>query len=383
MEHFIKKPDIRHCGVFILTCFCILTAILFLSSSQIVGSGVREGLRLCSDVVIPSLFPFMVLSGFMATSRISSMLNKIFSPITKYVFRLPVAAASPLLMGWVGGYPVGARTLTLMVNQRHLSEKTASRMLCFCVNAGPPFLMCAVGASMFGSMKLGILLLAAQFTSSLIIGIALGLLSKKEGEPPSSPPYRFRPYSICFVQSVNDASAGMISICSFVILFSAITSLLTSTGAITSLVNAFTEIFPALNSKWFEACIFGVLEVTTGCKALSEFSFSGLHAAAALLSFSGLSVICQVLAAVHGSGINVKPFLISRIFHGMLTLFVFDVLLRIFPQTITVFERLGQPIAMTSGTAASSFSLLAMCAVFLLTTGGGNNTLIAGKPKEL
>ncbi len=364
------RINAKRWSVFILTFLCILLAFLLLSSSQAVGNGVREGLKLCADVVIPSLFPFMVLSGFMATSKVSLLLNKIFMPVTKYLFRLPAAAASPLLMGWIGGYPVGARTLALMVGQQRISEKTASRMLCFCVNAGPSFLICAVGAGMFGSTQVGLLLLGAQVMSSIAIGVILGLFSQKESPLQNGSPYGYRPNSVCFVQSVNDASAGMMTICAFVVLFSAITSLILSTGVVTSLASSLKSVFPSLNSGLFEACLFSVLEVVAGCKKLAAYGFGGLLAAAALLSFSGLSVIFQVLAAVHGSGINTKPFLISRVLHGGLTLTFFCMLLRIFPQAITVFENLSQPVAATEGSSGGSICLLAMCAVFLLTTGG-------------
>lgn len=361
----IKKIP-RRTGVAVLTVFCALLAGLLLWRSQIVGGGVRTGLRLCAEVVIPSLFPFMVLSGFLATSRVSAVLARLLRPLT-LLLRLPQNAAPPLLMGLIGGYPVGARTLAVMVSQHRLSPRTASRMLCFCVNAGPPFLLCAVGAGMFGSTQAGLLLLAAQAASALLIGLVLGIFSREEAAGTPTPPQNgFRPYSVCLVQAVNDACAGMLSICSFVVLFAAAAALLSSTGIFALAAQWLSALFPALSPALLEAVFFGVLEVTTGCEALAACGFWGLLCAAALLSFSGLSVIFQVLAAVHGTGISVRGFLISRLFHGGLTLALFCLLLRVFPQAVQAAVSFSRPAAVTAGTAGGSFFLLAMCAVFLL-----------------
>ncbi|MBC8545579.1 hypothetical protein H8711_01325 [Clostridiaceae bacterium NSJ-31] len=360
-----KTKEHGRLGALLLTGGCALLAVALLRGAQVAGEGVREGLRLCADVVIPSLFPFMVLAGFLATSRASVVLNQVLLPLTK-LLRLPTQAASPLLMGLIGGYPVGARTLSVMVSQRRISQRDASRLLCFCVNAGPPFLLCAVGVGMFGSLQLGALLLAAQVGSSLLIGLAMGLFARRQGEDSGGAREGFRPYSVCFVQSVTDGCSGMINICAFVVLFSAITALLSASGAVETAGQLLTQWFPALDAGFLESAFFGVLEVTTGCRALAAHGHAGLLAAAALLSFSGLSVIFQVLAAVHGSGIDTRPFLISRPVHAAVTLGLFCLLLRLFPQALTVWSGLSHPAQVTAGPLGGSASLLLMCAVFLI-----------------
>lgn len=362
----------RRGGMLVLTAMCAVLAVLLLASPKPVGDGVRAGLRLCGDVIIPSLFPFMVLAGFVATSRVCVVLERILLPLT-YLLRLPARAGAPLLMGLIGGYPVGARTLSIMVGQKSLDKDTASRMLCFCVNAGPPFLLCAVGAGMFRSLQVGGLLLVAQLLSTLVIGIVLGLFEPSP-ESCAVPQQGYRPYSTCFVQAVNDACTGMFSICAFVVLFSAITSLITATGAAGALTAAISSQFPALGKDLINGILFGALEVTTGCRLLGRCGYSGMLAAAALLSFSGLSVVFQVMAAVHGSGISVRGFVLSRVVHALLTLGVFAGLLHVFPQAEQVALSLSQPVEAYSGTVGSSASLLAMCAVFLLTYGSRNAT---------
>ena len=355
-------------GGYLLTALCILAAVLLLAGAKNISSGMRQGLALCANVVIPSLFPFMALSGFVATSRVSLVLNRLLRPITKYVLRLPDHAASPLLMGFIGGYPVGARTLGSLVREKRLSTRTAGRMLCFCVNAGPPFLLSAVGVGMLGSLQLGLLLLVAQVASALIIGIALGLTAPRE-EIQAATPQGFRPYSYCFVQSVGDAASALIPICAFVTLFSAIGAVLQSSGALNFCAGVLDSLLPSLGEDASRALLIGLLEVTNGCQAASSAGRGGVLVVAALISLSGVSVLFQVMAAVHGSGIPLKGFFISRLFHGALTLLLFLLLLRLFPQALSVFGNAVQPLKAVSNTASGSISLLIMCGVFLISAG--------------
>lgn len=79
-------------------------------------------------------------------------------------------------MSFVGGYPVGAKTIASLVREKKLSQETAARMLCFSVNAGPSFLIGTVGVALLGSPRLGWILLFAQIASAFLIG---GIVSRR------------------------------------------------------------------------------------------------------------------------------------------------------------------------------------------------------------
>ena len=370
MMNILKiKATLRRMGALALAMLCGASAIALLIHSQTAGAGVRAGLRLCYEVIIPSLFPFMVLTGFLAVSRASLVVNRLLMPLTA-VLRLPRNAASGLLAGLIGGYPVGARTMAVMVQEQHISAQTASRMLCYCVNAGPPFLLCAVGVGMLGSQELGLMLLAAQLGSAMIIGLVMGLFSKGEKKLEHMPQQNsFRPYSVCLVNAINNACTGMFSICAFIIVFSCITTMLSASVTMQMLINALCGFMPAFTPQLMRAAIFGVIEVTTGCKALAGCGFTGVMFIAGLVSLSGLSVVFQVMAALHGSGIKIRGFLLSRFAHCGLTLTVFYFLLRAFPQAVATALSFTAPIKATAGTGGGSLSLLIMCTLFLLSAG--------------
>ena len=85
------------CGLFVL-----ITA-----SAQAVQA-CRAGLRLCAELILPSLFPFFVLSALLAKLGLPALLGERLAPLGRRLFRVSGAGCTALLMGLLGGYPLGA-----------------------------------------------------------------------------------------------------------------------------------------------------------------------------------------------------------------------------------------------------------------------------------
>ena len=140
-------------------------ALLFLNPES-AANGMRSGLNLCATVVIPSLFPFLVVSAFLIRSGLSARIGRLLGPVTRLLFGLPGCTAAPVLMGMLGGYPVGVKAAAELYEQGQLTHAQSSRMICFCVNAGPAFTIGAVGAGMLGSVQAGVVLYACLLYTS-------------------------------------------------------------------------------------------------------------------------------------------------------------------------------------------------------------------------
>lgn len=128
-----RAPSLLGAGILLL----LAAALLVLSKE--VGDGVREGLSICTNVVIPSLFPFMILSSFLALSPLSELISRPLSPITRRLFHLPPELGATVLMSFVGGYPVGAKTIASLVREKKLSQETAPGALLLGPTPLPPF----------------------------------------------------------------------------------------------------------------------------------------------------------------------------------------------------------------------------------------------------
>ena len=160
----------------ILLSFFIL---LLIKPESILESG-QKALELCLNIIIPSLFPFFVVSRLILNTGVIHTISRVFKPIMKPLFNLPGSAAFPLIAGWFSGYPAGAKYTVDLHEKKMLSQNEAQRLLAFCNNSGPLFIVGAVGTGYFQSPELGLMLLLSHLLASITIGIGAGLISRKK-----------------------------------------------------------------------------------------------------------------------------------------------------------------------------------------------------------
>lgn len=321
---------------------------LLLYPKQAAG-GVHDGLILLSQTVIPSLFPFLVLSTYLSAGEAGELFSRLFGGITKVLFRLNKSAAPAVLMGLLGGYPVGAKTVAELYSAGKLSHNEAERLMYFNINAGPAFVVTAVGVSMLDSALSGGLLLLSLILSSLTLGVVCRFLSdgseKRVQTETAAVPKQY-----LFVSSVESGARSMISISAWVLTFSCI-------GAFTSLLPA--DAYTGLLLK----CIF---EVTTGCRYAA--GTVPLPVIAAILGFGGLCVACQVLPYLDVCDVKLERFFAARVTMAALSALYSSVLLRIFPRCAPASTAVGVgPLHFTvSLSVPASIILLLMCVILIL-----------------
>jgi sporulation integral membrane protein YlbJ len=141
----------------------------------------KNGLKLCANVIIPSLFPFFVLSGMLVELDAARYLGILFEKLMRPLFNLGGSCAVPLVLGFLGGYPTGARTAIAIYEKGLCSKEEAERLLAFCNNSGPAFILGVVGAGIFSSSRAGIILYLSHTLASIIIGV--GFRFYKRGAP--------------------------------------------------------------------------------------------------------------------------------------------------------------------------------------------------------
>ena len=86
-----------------------VTAGLMLFPKECLAAA-KTGLELCGNVILPSLFPFFVLSSLVVDLGLAAYPGRVLEPVMRPLFRVNGSCAAALVLGFVGGYPVGART---------------------------------------------------------------------------------------------------------------------------------------------------------------------------------------------------------------------------------------------------------------------------------
>ena len=342
-----------------------LTVMAFMYPA-VIRDGAAEGILLCGRVLIPSLFPFMVLTGFIVKSGADRIISVPFGFLFHRLFRVPKALGAPVLLGLIGGYPVGAHLISERVKTGELDVKTARRAACFTVGAGPAFIINAVGSSMLGSAKAGVLIFAASLLSSITLGFFSRFFSRSE----KSLPVKNRGgsgISDSFVLSASEACTSVLTVTGFVVLFSALISLIKLAG----LPFYAAKLLPFLSEAEAGSLIFSFLEVVTGCAHSSSSRFP-LELTAFALGFGGLSVHCQILALLKDINLKYAVFFLARLMGAALTVIFLKILLLLFPVSVTVSGGKTVPVPELSKGSIPLFAvLILLCIVFLMSLPSG------------
>jgi len=281
----------------------VLTAGLFwlLLDAADVREAAVEGLRLCGTAVIPSLFPFLAISSLLMALGFGEFLSGPLAGLMG-LYGIGGAGASALLLGLLGGYPVGARTAAQLYGDGLLSRDEAGRLLTFCNNSNPAFLITVLGVGVFGSVRTGAWLWLIHLLSALLAGLLLGRgrASNTRRQPPRQPPFRAVRFSSALMDAVGSALTAMLSICAFVIFFYVLVLPLRSIGGQpgTALVGA-VELFSAVPRLTPDR--------------------AGLVLAAGLSGWGGVSVLCQTLAVLADSGLPVRNCVAGKAVQSLLS----------------------------------------------------------------
>lgn len=266
------------------TALIFLTAIFF---SDELSDYVAAGLKISVRVIIPSVFPFLVLTDasvrFIRFERIGR-LRRLF----ERAFHINGAALPVFVCGVLCGFPLGAKLALTMYENGKISKCECERLMAFANNASPGYVICAVGLGMRGRITDGVVLYISMITSSVLVGILSGINKHKSS---NSNFISWQKYS--FSGSVKSAASVCLNITGFVTVFSI------AVGFVDEVVH----------SEIVKAFIVPFMEIGNAALYLSDLCIlpDGLTLAltAFSISFSGLCVSAQTLSLI-GKGVDVS-----------------------------------------------------------------------------
>ena len=323
MSRILWRPRFRD-GVFSLGVALMVLSLLLFPKQSVAAAG--DGVQLCLNVILPSLFPFFVLSTLCVELGMIGALGKLMQPLMAPLFRVSGCCAGAFLLGIIGGYPVGARTAISLYESGQCSRDEAERLMSFCNNSGPAFILGVVGAGIFSSSKAGLWLYGAHVAASVLVGILFRFYGK--GTVTQSLPLQAaasgRSLTVIFIDAVKGAFSATLNICAFVIFFTVVIRLLFLTGVITHLAMLLSTLLGSLGLRqdMAESLLSGAIEMTSGVWSLRDMAASlgsRMCMAAFILGWAGLSVHCQVLSFIGQSGLCTRTYFFGKLLHGFLS----------------------------------------------------------------
>lgn len=283
----------------LLLLLALFAAALILFPAE-AADAARQGLALCLQTVLPSLFPFFVLSSLLIACGGADALSRALEPMMRPLFGLSGAGAGALALGLVGGYPVGARTAAELYRSGRLSRAEAEHLLGFCNNAGPGFILGVCGGAVFGSTRTGLYLYLVHVAAAVLTGVVLRPFAPRRCAGTAARERRERAgLAAAFPKAVRDSFASVWSVCGFVVIFAVVLRFLALA-------------FPA------PPALLGFVELTNGVLALSP-GRSGFALCAALLGWGGLSVHAQTLSVLEGTGLRTVRYFLGKLLHALLS----------------------------------------------------------------
>ena len=264
-------------------------ALLLLCSAD-AAQAVRDALALCAQSVIPALFPFFVVSSLFIDLGCAAVLGRSLAPIMHRLFGVSGAGGTAFLLGIIGGYPVGGRTAGELYRSGQCEREECERLLAFCNNAGPSFILGIAGLGCFGSVRVGAWLYLIHVGAAVMVGLLFRSTSRQMGRPKKTETPR---WADALIQAVRGGAMSMVNICAFVVFFLVILRLFSRVTGIQ------------------HGAILGIVEMTNGILRLAN-DRRGFIWAAGLLGWGGLSVHCQTAAVLSGSGLSLKRYFIGK-----------------------------------------------------------------------
>ncbi len=285
--------------------FVVLFGVLFVGYPNIVTNTVKEAPFLCFDVVIPSLFPFFVLSSFAVNTGFLKAAGNFISPVAELLFSVSGSGAAAFVTGLLCGSPTGAKTVAELYQKGMIEKEEAERLLGFCNNVSPVFVIGAVG-NLMQDTRIGKALFIVHVIAGVFTGMILSIGHRKHRQEE-----KMTVFSVGFGEALTDAVKKsvktMLDVCGFVVLFSVVISFMKLFFQKIAVAPLFAEILG------------GILEMTVGAKEIS-LSNVAFYVKMVLLSFvlgfGGLCVFFQGCSSLIGTGLSARTYFYGKLLHA-------------------------------------------------------------------
>lgn len=295
----------------------ILFIFLLLTNPVNSTSLVNTGLSTWYKHMIPSLFPFMVLSGILLRTGISKQLSGMVYPILGRLFQLSPDCTYIIIMGFLCGFPMGASIIADSFILQKISRREANLLLAFCNNIGPIYFISFVTAAC-PYYPLWITL-PIMYVIPFIYGLILRYsvykdipkyviytnVTKKHNQRTN--------YLHAFEESTQKALVSIITLGGYMIIFNVLQL---------PLYNTFFQLPENM------LCIFrGFIEINSGIAAITNYPQLYIIVYALFLPFGGLCCIFQTYAMIKDTPLSLRHYLFHKLFQtcwsALLYLFMF------------------------------------------------------------
>lgn len=298
----------------------MLVMFFLLLDADGVAGDIRKGLTLAVYRVMPSVFPYLVLSGLITGSGLPELLERRVGKGFQRLTGFSGCSFAAILMGIISGFPVGAKCAGDLYQRGAIGKEEGERLAAFCNFCGPPFVIGVVGVGIFSSVKVGVILFLAQTVSALLFGFFYRRNKSSARKAALFLPVKEERLTFSlFTEVMTSSCLQMLRIGGFILFFGVLI------GTVSRHMGGVLNDLPM-----GDALFSGFLEMSSGIARIDETGPLAVVAAALILGFSGCSVHMQVAGFMNERGLSMKGYFTAHLLCPPLTAFLALVLCRVF-----------------------------------------------------
>ena len=280
------------------------TLLLFLTVPDLTMNYAKKGLSIWYQSMVPALLPMMILTSCMIRLNITGMFASVLHPITKRLYHLSKNGTYALIVGFLCGFPMGAKVICELYSQKKLSKKESEALLPICNNIGPIFML-TYGLKSFINHHIYVVLILFYI---LPLIYAFVLFRNMSFQTIQETTLQKIPFSVALDDSISDGAAGILSLGGYLMFFSILTLI---PREFLHLSDIYTQMY---------ICI---LEITNG---LSYSPDLPPYILLSLLQFGGICCIFQTIKYILKTDLSFKKYIQHKSVLTFITLAVFFVL---------------------------------------------------------
>lgn len=350
---YIKRYNVL---VISFVLICLFTMFFFPTK---ISQSALDGANMWAYSVFPALFPFFVCSNMLVDLGFAKFMGELLSPVMVPMFGVSGIGSFPLVSGMLSGYPVGAKITSDLYLDNKLNKKEAQRLLAFCNNCGPLFIIGVIGSAIFKSVIVGYFILLVHILSAIVFGIILNILN---GDVSTKRVNKNNFIRRAFVEmrihtstdgktfgqilsdSVNSAVQSSFMVLGFIVLFSVISQII-ELFHITDLIYSVINLIPYVNIDEYviETIFLGKIEMTAGLFLLNgTINKLNILIAIFIVTFGGLSVHAQAISFVAKTDLSEIKYICDKFMQAIVSVIIgyllFPFLKRISNDVVPVFS---------------------------------------------
>lgn len=153
----------------IITIIILAICFVFILNPSVYSKSCLNAISVWALNVLPMLLPFFIFTRIIVSicPPKKSVLDKPF----KKFYNTPNGSFLIFFLSVISGYPMGAKLISNMYENKYIDNDDALSTLSFCSISGPMFMIGTVGVSIYHSYKTGLIIMIANLLASIFNGL--------------------------------------------------------------------------------------------------------------------------------------------------------------------------------------------------------------------